>query len=221
MTFEEKYNKKTQKNIDYLETITGTIKEQFDINKYVDPDGFIKSTKINGIDIKLSSDGICGIEKVIEFSKEDEIVDNYRLIRENRFLVWPTYAMSINQQRGFKNIFYDRIDLLLMDLKKFYSIMKNTPIIDGNSSIINYNQVIRINECKLARSYLNVNTLIWLLSFNNFENFVDENNLHIFVDESKENNDEYMVKNWAMDNTSFIFCKSYFNELIKRLKQEK
>lgn len=221
MTFEEKYNKKTQKNIDYLETITGTIKEQFDINKYVDPDGFIKSTKINGIDIKLSSDGICGIEKVIEFSKEDEIVDNYRLIRENRFLVWPTYAMSINQQRGFKNIFDDRIDLLLMDLKKFYSIMKNTPIIDGNSSIINYNQVIRINECKLARSYLNVNTLIWLLSFNNFENFVDENNLHIFVDESKENNDEYMVKNWAMDNTSFIFCKSYFNELIKRLKQEK
>lgn len=221
MTFEEKYNKKVQKNIDYLETITGTIKEQFDINKYVEPDGFIKSTKINGIDIKLSSDGICGIKKVIEFSKEDEIVDNYRLIRENRFLVWPAYAMSINQQRGFKNIFDDRIDLLLMDLKKFYSITKNNPIIDGNSSIINYNQVIRINECKLARSYLNVNTLIWLLNFNNFENFVDENNLYIFVDKSKENNDEYIVKNWAIDNTSFIFCKSYFNELIKRLKQEK
>ena len=81
--------------------------------------------------------------------------------------------------------------------------------------------MIRINECKLARSYLNVNTLIWLLNFNNFENFVDENNLYIFVDKSKENNDEYIVKNWAIDNTSFIFCKSYFNELIKRLKQEK
>ena len=111
MDFEEKYKRKVDYNIEYLRGIKGSIKEKFDIKKYKEPDDIIGTKELQGINISMSSDGICGIMKIIEYSKENEIIDNYKLIR-NKFLVWPSYALSINQQRGYKNIFDDRIDLL-------------------------------------------------------------------------------------------------------------
>lgn len=215
MSFEEKYYEEVDKNIKYLETIKGSIKEKFDIKKYEEPDGVIDIKNINGIDIKISSDGICGIKKIIEFSKENEIIDNYKLIRK-RFLIWPSYAMSINQQRGYKNLFDDRIDLLLIDLKKFYDIIRDNSIINNNSSIITYNQAKKISECELSRAYLNVYTLVWLRSFGNFEKFVDENELNVFVEKV---NDNYIVENWTENDKNKIFCEKYFNELIKRLNK--
>ena len=214
MDFEEKYKRKVDYNIEYLRGIKGSIKEKFDIKKYKEPDDIIGTKELQGLNISMSSDGICGIMKIIEYSKENEIIDNYKLIR-NKFLVWPSYALSINQQRGYKNIFDDRIDLLLIDIKKLYDIISNDSIVNNNSSIITYKQAKEISECRLSRAYLNVYTLIWLKSFENFERFVDENNLNIFVEES---GDKYTVNKWAENQG---FCSDYFTELIARLKLRK
>ena len=79
MDFEEKYKRKVDYNIEYLRGIKGSIKEKFDIKKYKEPDDIIGTKELQGINISMSSDGICGIMKIIEYSKENEIIDNYNL----------------------------------------------------------------------------------------------------------------------------------------------
>lgn len=65
MNFEENYKRKVDYNIEYLCGIKGSIKEKFDIKKYKEPDDIIGTKELQGINISMSSDGICGIMKII------------------------------------------------------------------------------------------------------------------------------------------------------------
>lgn len=206
-----RYNKVVDSNIAYLERLN-SIKKEFDKNKYKDPDLKIETMEINGLYIDLSTDGLCGINKIIEFSKEEDIVKNYKLIRENNYLLWPAYAMSINQQRGFKSICDDRIDLLMIDLQKFYNII--------NEDDKDYFEIIKRiqNDCCLFRAYLNMFTFIWLKSFGTFDKFIEDNHYDKFVKKDiKADGRSYECKalNWTQTKE---FDQKYFDALIKRLE---
>ena len=75
----------------------------------------------------MASDGLCSHKKICIVRKnQKEIKETYRLLRENMFecLVWPAYAVSINQMRSNKSTFNDRLDLTLIDIQKFYAYMQ-------------------------------------------------------------------------------------------------
>ena len=98
-------------NVEYLEGLENIVND-FDLREYKEPDGVIETTTINGVEIKISTDGICSIKKIIQFSKNNkDIISNYKITRENKYLRWPAYMLSINQQRSYKSKFDDRIDL--------------------------------------------------------------------------------------------------------------
>lgn len=162
----------------------------------------------------LSSDGLCGIGKILAFSSSvEESKVNYRLIREGMFecLVWPCHTQNINICRGFKNPFDDRIDLALVDIQSFYEKIGNKKDI----SIPLINDIKNDpNNCLLARSYLNLMTFTWLSSFENFNNFIEKRKLSAFVNGS---NGEYVAEQWT-DNTK-KFDDIFFKELINRTKK--
>lgn len=169
-----------------------------------DPDKYSKYDKeVDGLQISLAQDGLCGINKIREFSSEEDIMNNYKRIRENMFdcLVWPVYKMSINQMRYAK--YRDRLDLLFIDLDKFYSIV-------SEDTEITVEIISKIWEtCDLARAYVYPNTFYWLRSFKNFDNFVKERELGPFIE--KQNG-----KPVKWENSGKGFCKDYFDRLIEK-----
>ena len=129
MDFEEKYKRKVDYNIEYLRGIKGSIKEKFDIKKYKEPDDIIGTKELQGINISMSSDGICGIMKIIEYSKENEIIDNYKLIR-NKFLVWPSYALSAQLRLLSRTLFAEHLIFspALLLLFPFPHLLRKEPV---------------------------------------------------------------------------------------------
>lgn len=122
-----KYNEIVKKN---LELVT--------FDEYRDPDQLFEEEIIPVIcvpnesrlrlKINMASDGLCSHKKICIVRKNrKEIKDTYRLLQENMFecLVWPAYAVSINQMRSNKSTFNDRLDLTLIDIQKFYEIVRN------------------------------------------------------------------------------------------------
>ena len=178
------------------------------IDDIQDPDIKTKySIKIDGIDILLAQDGLCSIKKIKKFCNED-IVKDYKMIRENMFnvLYWPTYAMSINTMRSSK--YKDRIDLLLNDIYEFYTIVNDKT--ELTSTIVENIW----EKCDLARAYIFPNTFYWLRSFKNFDNFVKnkQRDLSCFVPER-------IGQPW--DNTGNGFTQKYYNELLNRIQRYK
>lgn len=194
-----RYSKIVKQNIEYINNLQ--------MEKYVDPDCLLEPVNVGGISISLATDGLCGIKRIIQYSSKDNIGENYKLIRK-RYFVWPAYAMSINQQRGFKNTFDDRIDLLMIDLEKMFAILEE------NRYIYSLKMVEQIQkECRLYRAYLNMFTLIWLSQFKTFDGFISENKYWRFVDKV---GDKYVAVKWT---ESEVFDEKYFSELLNRLKQ--
>ena len=194
------------------------------IEDYKDPDimftetievvhPFLKGKGQSELDINLSSDGICGIKTIEALCNKPgiSIQDTYKLIRKNRFdcLIWPAYAMSINQMRY--SVFRDRLDLTLMDIECFYEVIEKRKFC--------VEAIGKIQEaCKLHRAYLNVYTLAWLCSFESFDDFIKKRGLHIFADFDGEH---WHVSNWAgesVDPGSEDYMK-YFSELLDRLRE--
>lgn len=123
---------------------------------------------INGHEIKLSADAICGWKQLSQVHPDpNQWLSDYKILRENLALhfIWPQHKLpTINTLRYTK--FFDRIDLTLFDLKEFFN-GKNT---------------------QLNNAYQNGSTSIWLSKFNgNFSEFIDKMRLNNFV------NDEYEV----------------------------
>lgn len=58
-------------NVEYLEGLENIVND-FELRKYKEPDGVIETTTINGVEIKISTDGICSIKKSIQFSKNNK-----------------------------------------------------------------------------------------------------------------------------------------------------
>ncbi|MDD3139097.1 MAG: hypothetical protein PHX08_09010 [Lachnospiraceae bacterium] len=143
---EEKYNKKVDNNL----------KVNLNDEKYNDPDkSTLYNCNVEGLTICLAQDGLCGIKEIKVHSKNIE--SDYRLIREGMFdcLVWPAYAMSINQMRSVK--YKDRLDLTLIDIQKFYAFVKSrTELTPEMTAKI-------FMECDLGRAYVFPHTFYWLL----------------------------------------------------------
>ncbi len=190
-----------------------------DFSAYKDPDQvfeeeiFINDELIssNGksVNIRLSSDGLCSIKKIQEYSKD--ILSDYKCVREGMFecLIWPAYALSINQMRGYKSTCDDRIDLTLIDIQKFYEkIAGETELSIGLIKKLTDAK----NGCVLARAYLNLMTFSWLCSFKDFDDFVKQRKLQPFVE---ERSGIYIAKQWT---SSKKFDKEYYNELMKHIK---
>ncbi len=174
-----------------------------------DPDDYSGRTEtIDGLDIYLKQDGLCSLQRIQEFVKDKEqVILDYRLIREGMFdvLIWPGYAVSINQIRSVA--FKDRIDLLLIDIFKFYEVTKDENAI--TKELVNK----LWDHCSLARAYLYPNTFYWLKSFGNFDGFVRGRKLQSFVTRR-----DGKPQNWIKDG-DVGFTLEYYEELIRRTKK--
>ena len=201
----EKYDDAVNANIDLLNSKLPN--QENNAEKYRDPDLHSgRTVEIDGMQIYLSQDGLCSLERIMEFAEENEIVSDYELIRKGMFdvLVWPGYAQSINQMRSAK--YEDRLDLLFIDLYKFFKETENDPTLTKDV----VNKVW--NNCDLARAYLYPNTFYWLKHFGSFKRFVDERKLENFA-----NIIEGKPQIWTKDDGGVGFTKEYYDELIERV----
>lgn len=122
---------------------------------------------IDGEKIVLSADVICGRKQLAKFRNFDYIlwIDDYKTIRSNLdyHFIWPRHKLpTINTYRY--QIYKDRIDCLLYDLKCFFEGAV-TP---------------------MEKAYKNDNTKIWLKKFSNFKDFIEKMRLEKFVNSKFE-----------------------------------
>ncbi len=174
--------------------------------KYIDPDKYSGRTDlIDGLEVYLTQDGLCSVDAIKSFTEDTaNAVKDYTLIRKDMFdaLVWPGYAMSINVMRNSK--FEDRLDMLLIDLYKFYQVVKNDDVL--GIELIN-----RLwKECDLARAYIYPYTFYWLRSFKNFDCFVEKRDLESYL----ERGEQGIPIEWSGCGKGFT--KNYYDKLIEK-----
>ena len=119
----------------------------------------------NNQKIKMSADIVCGVKSLKDFgSTMPEFLSNYAKIRSSIKLhfLWPQHKIpTINTYRY--QIYHDRIDYLLYDLK-LYFMGEKTP---------------------MQKAYQNNNTKIWLNSFtDDFPKFIHEMHFKDFANEN-------------------------------------
>ncbi|SKA65680.1 hypothetical protein SAMN02745111_01165 [Eubacterium uniforme] len=167
------------------------------------------------MEISLAPDAICGdktIDKMVSlYPDEYERKSLYKLIRDNRFdcLIWPTYAISINQMRYA--VYRDRVDLTLMDVERFYNIIEDEAKLGNAFSDVAFDRIEK--ECRLSKAYLNFHTLAWMCSFKNFSDFVEKRGLKDFVEYDGK---KYHATAWAGSDTRINSedFKVYFERLV-------
>lgn len=212
---EESYNKHVKKNIENNCYESNYTDPDVQFLVHIKPRIFINNDNEDELEIKMASDGLCGIKKIRKFFK-NKIIDDYKILREGMFKVlsWPVHSLSINQKRGFSSVFDDRLDLTLMDIQDFYNCIKGKRF-----SVETVNEIKK--QCVMSDVFLNEPTLMWLCSFENFDDFVFNKNLQVFVKQQK--NGEYKADSWTGDlmGKRGKFTKEYYEELLKRARQWK
>lgn len=202
MGIEERYKYQVCENLEYYFATSKKL-------NYRDPDDLYKKYD-EELDCYFKSDGLCGykkIEKLTSNIKEQKKL--YGLIRNDMYdcLIWPVHVNSINQLRGL--ILQDRIDLTLLDIKMFYTIINRNKSEDDKTKEIQ-------NECKLGKAFVVDKTYIWLKSFKSFDTFIKSRKLKEFV----EGTSNFYVKDWSeMDLPPEMFCgvtDKYFAQLFYR-----
>lgn len=192
-----------------LEKYNEIVSDNLENGKGIDPDKFsYYECRIDGLSIKLAQDGLCGLKEIKRYSKNIEF--DYKLIREGMFdcLVWPAYAISINQMKYSK--YKDRLDLTLIDIQKFYGFVKADT--DLTPEIV----AIIFEKCELGRAYIFPHTFYWLRSYENYNCFIRERNLGAFV--NKDKNDQFVATKWTNTDN---FDLEYFTELLIRVNKYK
>lgn len=182
--------------------------------RYYDPD-FAVYENINGYSIRVAQDGICSINKIIQLSNSvKEVLYYYKLIRCNTYNIWkfPQHKNSINVARA--RHFDDRIDLTLIELEEVYKIIGNADKEENLKELSR--RIISSSDIKMKEVYEYKETLIWLLNFKTFDNFVKRNHLEVFVDYEKGH---YVAKNWQPETNRFD--RKYFYELMRRIRKLK
>lgn len=163
--------------------------------RYIDPDkGIIEEKKILGRKIKIAPDGICGIKYLQKYC--DDYAGTYQIIR-SKLITWPSHSNGINQRRY--QVFRDRLDFTIYDIKQFYIDGK------GNSKL-----VIKNSD---TAYYLNV--------IGSFRDFINEYELQNFVD--KSNNvinlaTGKIIKSYDEYTFSKEINRKYLDGLIRKLK---
>jgi 8-oxo-dGTP diphosphatase len=178
------------------------------VDDCVDPDkATFYECVIDGLTIKLAQDGLCSLNRIKKHS--NDVKSDYGCIRKDMFdcMVWPAYAMSINQMRRAK--YEDRVDLLLLDIERLYDIVNSktelTPLITAKI----------FEKCGLGRAYLFPNTFYWFRSFGSFNGFVESRKLQAFVDEQ---NSQFTAVKWTETDK---FDDAYYNALLEKVKKHK
>lgn len=194
----------------YNNTVNENLKKIDDqrVDDCADPDkGTLYERQINGLTIKLAQDGLCSLTRITDNS--NDVKSDYELIRKDMFdcMVWPAYAMSINQLRSATC--GDRVDLLLLDIQKFYNFVNSETQLTPEITVKIF------EKCDLGRAYLFSNTFYWLRSFGSFNGFIESRKLQAFVDKQ---NSQFTAIKWTDNNK---FDKAYYNALLEKVKKYK
>lgn len=78
------------------------------------------------------------------------------------------------------------------------------------------NALVLSSKINMKEVYSHDETLVWLISFNDFDAFIKRNHLENFV---KFKNGHYIATNWQSGNNKFD--KVYFHELMYKVRQLK
>lgn len=211
------------------------------MNNYKDPDNFSNTVvdicpiimisnnndeEKKKFSITLRTDGLISIKKIqLHYNNNynnnnttnpDNYSDKklYSIFRENMggCLRWPCRTWSINQaRRSYGND--DRLDLLLIDIEGFYKLCEKYK---NDGICANFIKEVYEKIPKAAFAFLNMPTLIWLCSFENFNKFIEENKLQHYVKKIKEKFTAYEYEDYykvLLENT-----KKYRKEYIKIIK---
>lgn len=115
-----------------------------------------------------------------------EWIKDYELIRGHieGHLLWPKHKNNINQVRS--NVFGDRIDNTLVDIKLFFK----SDLFNGYSKL----------NLKLKEAYFS-DTMRWFVSFESFNDFVDKMNLNCWCLPNEEDDDgAYIIMDLSDEN---------------------
>lgn len=186
----EKYKDKLEKNIKLI--------EENRIDECIDPDKYINQIYIiNSEEIKLGTDGICGIKYLKRYYNNQKLKDVYITIR-NKIIVWPKHIKSINQRRY--QVYRDRIDFTIFDIKMFYENKESNLVVEKSKS----------------ERYLN--------KLGNFKKFIEEYELQNFVNKNYEvynlaSNSNKVIKNYQDYEFSEEINKQYLINLVEKLEK--
>lgn len=192
----EEYFKTINDNVNKIRKIYETNDEQDLLvivdKEYVDPDKKYRVVRCrNGFSYELSADGICSWKKLMENSKGDSWIDDYLTIRSKE-IFWSVHNVpTINTLR--RSCFDDRIDFTLYDISCFFKYKEEyMRAFEGLSKEMMYEKYEKEysdkHNLKLWKAYFNPKgkTYEWLMSFENFKEFIDDNKLNEFVDGAYE-----------------------------------
>ena len=151
-------------------------------------------------EILLSADVICGRKQLAKIRNYnfDFWIKDYENIRSNidYHFIWPKHKLpTINTYRY--QIYKDRIDCLLYDLKQFY----------------------RGEETPMLKAYQNDKTAIWLKKFLSFEDFIVKMKFNKFVNENFEvldlsKNDGSIIRKYIRGNELIDSIPAYIETIL-------
>lgn len=152
---------------------------------YIDPDYRITdSVFVDGTEIICSGDAILSAKKIYRYNKRNpRWIHEYKKYRNEKYVIlkWPRHkGVTINTQR--QACYNDKIDYALFDIKCFFAVKKDIK----SESIF---KIAIIKKCKMWKALLRGDTYKWLCSFTDFKDFIDINNLKIFVKENADYSD--------------------------------
>lgn len=171
--------------------------------------------------INLSADAVCGWKQLYNLRNGDAIwLDDYEKIRTciAAYLVWPQHTIpTINTLRY--SVYNDRVDYTLFDISNFFDCKKNAKKENQEQFVNNVKAV-----CKLHKAYLNPNgkTYEWLMTFNEFGDFVKEMQLTRFVNQENKvlnvENNSVILK--AEEGLCYSFNETYLENLKKIINND-
>lgn len=164
----KKYGMRINNSKYYYETTennTKLLKGAIEVpNGYIDPDRkIVEEQNIDGINVRFSPDGICGINYLMSYYEGQDIDEAYSIIRSKE-IMWPKHIQSINQRRY--SFFRDRIDFTIYDIKEFYASMEKESRL--------------VRKDSLSAKYL--------MEIGSFNNFIDEYGFDGFVEKGRVKN---------------------------------
>lgn len=166
----EHYAELKEKDLDLLRKV---ITEDL----YVDPDNKINILCDRTKNI-LSADGIVSVKKLYDLfcgNEGEKWLKEYACIRSEEYvcLFWPKHKGNINVCK--RNVFDDRVDYTLYDIKRFYEIIKKH---GGDEKRIKEEVE---QQCGLGSAFTKEKTYGWLRAFNGFTDFIESRGLKKFV----------------------------------------
>lgn len=205
----EQYAKLKEKDV-------GLLKKAITEDLYVDPDKKIKIS-CNRTKIILSADGIVSAKRLYDLFgglEGGQWLKEYVCIRREEYvcLFWPPHYGGINSCKA--NVFDDRVDYTLYDIKKFYDIIKEYA---GDEKRIK--EQIEKN-CKLGTAFIKDKTYGWLCAFNNFRDFIISRGLEQFVDSEFEVIDletDKPISGYKEGKNAYDWGMNYYENLKMKL----